>query len=67
VAVDLRTSEYVGINHTGAILWEDLASGATRDTLVQRLTDAYGVNPADAGVDVDGFVDSLRELDLLEP
>jgi Coenzyme PQQ synthesis protein D (PqqD) len=67
VAVDLRTSEYVGINHTGALLWSDLASGATRETLVRRLADAYGVDAVEAGADVDGFVDSLRELDLLEP
>ncbi len=67
VAVDLRTSEYVGINRTGALLWEDLASGATHETLVQRLSDAYGVDPTVAAGDVDGFVDSLRKLDLLEP
>jgi hypothetical protein len=66
VAVDLRSSVYLGINRTGAILWPDLASGVTRESLTKRLAEAYDIDQAKAQSDVDEFIGTLRSLDLLE-
>ena len=66
VAVDLRSSVYFGINRTGAIIWPELAAGATREALVNRLADACEIDAGQAGREVDEFVAELAKLDLLE-
>ncbi|HWF72533.1 MAG TPA: PqqD family protein [Solirubrobacteraceae bacterium] len=66
VAVDLRSSVYFAVNRTGATIWPDLASGATREALVERLAQACEIDPAQAAREVDDFLASLAELDLLE-
>ena len=67
VAVDTRKSVYMAVNRSGAILWPALLEGATVDELVDRLVDAYGVDRSAAARDVDEFVRTLEEQDLLEP
>jgi hypothetical protein len=66
VAVDLRTSVYFGVNRTGAIIWPELSTGATREALVEQLAQACEIDPGQAGGEVDEFLASLAELDLLE-
>jgi hypothetical protein len=66
VAVDLRSSVYFGINRTGAIIWPELASGATREALVDRLVEACEIAAGQARREVDEFVEELAKLDLLE-
>jgi hypothetical protein len=66
VAVDLRDSVYYGVNRTGAIIWPELASGATRASLVGRLADAAGIDPGQAAKELDSFLAELTKLDLLE-
>jgi len=66
VALDLRTSTYLGVNETGAALWPALIEGATREQLVGRLEDGFGIDRGRAERDLDAFLNSLREQDLLE-
>lgn len=66
VALDLRSSTYLGLNRTGAILWTTLARGATRQELLDRLTADFDVAREAAGRDVDEFVASLEAKGLLE-
>jgi hypothetical protein len=66
VALDLRNSVYFGINRTGAIIWPELASGVTREALVQRLAQECAIDAAQASHEVDEFVEELAKLDLLE-
>jgi hypothetical protein len=66
VAVDLRTSVYFAINRTGALIWPELACGATREALVARLAQTCEIDRRQAGEEVDEFVAALAELDLLE-
>jgi hypothetical protein len=66
VAVDLRTSEYLAINRTGAALWRDLAAGATPAALAERLVDDFEVEPGVAGRDVTEFLAFLEQRGLLE-
>ena len=66
VAVDVRSSNYLGANPAGLLLWRALAEGATRDELVARLVEAFEVEPDRAGTDVDSFLSTLADRDLLE-
>jgi hypothetical protein len=66
VALDGRTSEYVAVNRSGAALWPLLVAGATRGTLVERLTDAFDIDRATAERDLDAFLAVLSERDLLD-
>ena len=66
VALDLRRSLYLGINPSGTALWQDLVEGATREELVERLRDDFGLSPEAAVADVDSFLDELAQHDLLE-
>jgi hypothetical protein len=67
VALDLRRSTYVAVNRSGAALWPALVEGASRPQLVETLINAYGLEPDAAGADVEAFLASLAECDLLEP
>jgi hypothetical protein len=66
VAVDTRKSLYMAVNPSGSILWLPLLDGSTREALVDRLVDAYGLERGDAERDVDVFVEMLEQHDLLE-
>jgi hypothetical protein len=65
VALDLDRSEYIAVNRTGAAIWPLLAEGASRDQLSARLVTEYGIDQESAARDVDAFVESLSERDLL--
>jgi hypothetical protein len=66
IAVDVRTSEYLAINPTGAVLWRALEVGATRGELAERLVASFDVEPGAAARDVDEFLAVLEERGLLE-
>jgi hypothetical protein len=65
IAVDVQSSVYVSANTSGAVLWEALAAGTTRDALVDLLVERFGIERERAGADVDAFVAELRSRDLL--
>lgn len=50
----------------GAILWLELADGATRDALVERLAQAHLVDAGRAADDVDSFLAKLRDQEQPE-
>jgi hypothetical protein len=66
VALDIRKSVYIAVNRSGSLLWPTLLEGATRDELIDRLVEAYGLDQTSAQQDVDAFVEVLEEQDLLE-
>jgi hypothetical protein len=65
IAVDVRTSTYLSANDSGMLLWRELAEGTTREALVHRLVEAYGIETEEAEADVDRFLDDLRSRELL--
>ncbi len=67
VALDLETARYVATNRTGALLWDELADGATREALVASLASRWNLDEARAAADVDAFLALLRDRGLLEP
>jgi hypothetical protein len=67
VAVDTRTATYLAVNRTGAALWPALVEGAARNDLVTILADEFQIDRVNAKADVDAFIGTLVEQDLLEP
>ncbi len=67
VALDLDTARYLATNRTGALLWDQLAAGATREALVARLMESWDLDEARAAADVDAFLAMLTDRGLLEP
>jgi hypothetical protein len=65
VALEARRSAYLTMNSAGALLWRALSEGATRGDLIDALAGAYGLDAPAAGRDVDDFIASLRDHDLL--
>ena len=65
VGLDLRTSRYFSLNDTGTFLWRQLEKGAEVDDLVSALAAEHSLDRSAAANDVDVFVTSLREQDLL--
>src|SRR5436190_16950127 len=66
IAIDGDTSQYLGLNGSGALLWQRLAEGSTRGELVQLLLSSFPLERAQAEADVDAFLASLEQNRLLE-
>ena len=62
----LNFNAAISLNGTAAFLWQLLTEGAERDTLVKRLTDEYDTDVSTASNDVDAFINTLKEHDILE-
>jgi Coenzyme PQQ synthesis protein D (PqqD) len=65
VVLDLRESRYLAINRTGQALWADLVEGTTHDELIERLVEAFDIEPARAATDVDAFTTELESRGLV--
>lgn len=66
VALDERLLVYLNANPAGALLWQALAKGATRDDLVRDLQAEFEVDEATASADVDAFLADLDDRGLLQ-
>lgn len=66
VALDDKSLQYLSANPAGALLWQALARGATREQLVECLLQEFEVGEQIAIRDVDAFLAELTSLDLLE-
>ncbi|MGI8904715.1 MAG: PqqD family protein [Solirubrobacteraceae bacterium] len=65
LALDLGSSEYLGVNRSGAVLWRELASGSSRAGLIERLMAETRIETSRAEDDVDRFLAQLRARGLL--
>jgi Coenzyme PQQ synthesis protein D (PqqD) len=65
VAVDVAASAYLSANPAGAILWQMLAEGTTRDALAARLVETFGIEHERADADVGAFLAALASRNLL--
>jgi hypothetical protein len=66
VLLDTKSAEYLSVNRTGAFLWPRMVQGCTVTELTEALADHFGVSAEQAATDTDSFLDSLRQLGLLE-
>ena len=65
VAVDMKTAAYFGANPAGALLWDALADGATKEDLAGLLVERFSIDESQAATDVDAFLTQLDEAGLL--
>lgn len=65
VVLDVKSSQYLALNSSGAVLWPMLSDGVTKDQMVAALVDAFEVDVATATVDVDAFIQDLVDKDLI--
>jgi Coenzyme PQQ synthesis protein D (PqqD) len=65
VALDLRSSMYLGTNASGRLLWRRLGTDATADELAALLCASYAIDPEAAARDVVVFLDELAAAGLL--
>jgi Coenzyme PQQ synthesis protein D (PqqD) len=65
IAIDVDAAVYLAANGAGAVLWKELATGTTRDRLVAKLVEVYGIETQRSETDVDAFLRQLEEQGLL--
>lgn len=65
VVLDLRRSVYFRLNRSATLLLATLEDGATREELADLLVETYGIDPNQAGDEVDAFVAALEEKGLV--
>lgn len=65
VVLDLRTSSYLRVNGTGAVLWNLLRRPRTGTDLEAALVERYGIAHDRARADVRGFLQALARRQLL--
>lgn len=65
VALDSRDAVYLAIKGSGTLVWRLLAQATTRDALVDAVADTYQIDHQRAGQDIDVFLASLAERELL--
>ena len=66
IAIDDRLTNYVSTNAAGAVLWLDLADGASPEELAARLVSRFGIDPERADRDVHSFLADLDAQGFLE-
>jgi hypothetical protein len=66
VGLDLRSSRYFSLNPTGTLLWRLLENGTQPDAMVDALVTEHQIDPETAAADVQAFIDSLHDQELLE-
>lgn len=65
IVLNLPTSRYFTINGVGTRVFELLSDEVSVDELVSTIVDEYEVDPAVARVDIELFVERLRDAGLL--
>ncbi len=56
----------IALSESGALLYNRLKDGCSREALVAALLAEYDVSEAEAGRDTDAFLDQMRSLNMLE-
>lgn len=65
VVLDLRSSRYLSLNGSGALLWEALADGADEDALAAALVAEFGIDRARAEQDTRAFLNDCVERGIV--
>lgn len=62
----LNLNGMLTLNDSGAMLWQTLEKGGSKDTLVDALLNEYDVTCEQALADVEEFIEKLRQVDCIE-
>lgn len=56
----------IKLNETARIIWDTLALGAEKDEIIEKILSEYDVDRATVQKDVDTFIATLKENNILE-
>ena len=65
IVLDLDQSVYLATNATGALLWDALAAGTTREALIELVVGRFEIARETAAQDVDDFLQLVSDRGLL--
>lgn len=65
IVLDLRSSMYLRLNASSAVLWRRLETGASIIDLAELLRQTYDIDQDRATVDVRAFISSCEQKNLL--
>jgi hypothetical protein len=65
IALRRSSAAYLGVNHSGTLLWHALEAGADRAGLAELLVERYGISGEAAQEDVSAFLEQLRSQGLI--
>jgi hypothetical protein len=65
VLLHLETGEYHGLNEIGCRIWELIDGERTADDITEAIRAEVDDPPATLADDVTGFIDAMRERDLV--
>lgn len=66
VILSSDTGSYYNLNSIGSAIWRQIDGTKSVDDICRYLTDTYEVSPTEALVEVQTFMEKLRERKLLE-
>jgi Coenzyme PQQ synthesis protein D (PqqD) len=66
IVLDLRSATYLRFNAVGTVLWLELERGVAGSDLEQLISKRFALDGAQARHDVDAFLQSCLEKDLIE-
>lgn len=55
----------IALSESGALIYNMLKDGCRKEDLVAAVTAEYDVSAAEAGKDVDAFLDRMRQMSML--
>ncbi|WP_216696816.1 PqqD family protein [Anaerostipes faecalis] len=55
----------ITLNEVAAFIWKNLDEAGTREQLVKMILDEFEVDQKTAEADVDGFINALKEHDMI--
>ena len=61
---DLR--RMITLNETGAVIWNAIDEGLSKEDIARRITDEYDIDEKTALKDVESFIIKMSEADVLE-
>jgi hypothetical protein len=65
ILLDGRGDTYLGLNPTGAVIWETVVTGGSAEDAVTRLVGRFEISREAAAADVDAFLEQLVSSGIL--
>lgn len=66
IILDGQGDTYLGLNQSGAVIWETIARGGTTEDAAKGLVDRFGIAPDRSIADVDKLISELVKGGLLQ-
>jgi len=65
IVIDLSTGTYYSLRGSGPTIWNALASGASREAIIDDLANAYEATPGEIAKATDAFLSELEAEQLI--